>query len=356
MTPEHVRKFVEAVKKENRTDRLVDCMLTNKSYPDFSASYCDPNTMMMALPYKEEGKKPYIGVTIHIIRFKPKSFRKYYQITKNVWQYCRENVNEYPTFFKKTVVFGCKTVKTVLGEASLGRLLFKSWCKVFSSNKKAGKIAIGTGAYSFDASLLKKDSTAILNGREFPVFDDVNTYLNTKYKCEDFREIKPKYLVPSPTMMISSTISYSDYMKRAKEQGVDFEAIEQNRKACSKLEKKVSEYNKRIGKYYAIVERTEKRFAMYEKYMPMKEMLLNLYKEQRYDELKELLQPYCQDLRACYKKGLGLCFDKEIFEITMHILEMEGEQTLVKKVRELIPESHWEPMIITDYKGESKQC
>lgn len=352
MTPDNVRKFIEAVKKENRADRIVDCMMTNKSYPEFSASYCDSNTTMVELPYKEEGRKPYIGVTIHIIRLKPKSFRKYYKLTKNIWEYCRKNVNEYPTVFKKTVVFGCKAVKTVLGEANLGRLLFKTWCSVFTSNRKAKKMAIGTGTYCYDTALMEKENSVMLNGGTFSVFGDVELYLNKRYSCDDFRVIKPKYPMPSATTMISSLISYNDYMEKAKQMGVDFELIEQKRKECSKLEKTVSEYNKRIGKYYAIVERTEKRFAMYEKYMPMKNLLLNLYKEKQYENLKELLGPYFNALKACHKKGLGLCFDKEIFEIAMNLLEMEDQHTYVNQLRAMVPEAHWEAMTITDYKGE----
>jgi hypothetical protein len=141
-------------------------------------------------------------------------------------------------------------------------------------------------------------------------------------------------------------------MEKAKEIGVDFEAIEQNKKICSKLEKTVSEYNRRIGKYYAIVERTEKRFAMYEKYIPMKDTLVQLQREERYEELKEILEPYFEALEACAKKGLGLCFDKEIFEMAMNILEKEDQAAYAKKLRAMVPESHWEPMVVTDYKGE----
>lgn len=352
MTSDNVLKFIEAVKKEKREDRIVDCMMTNKSYLDFSASYCDTNTTMLDLSCKEEGKKPYMGVTIHIIRFKPKSFSKYYGLTRNIWEFCHKNANEYPTFFKKAVVSGCKTVKVVCGEKNLGRMFFKSWCSLFSASNKTKKIAIGTKAYNLDASLLKKEGTAVLEGKEFPVFENVEAYLNQKYKCDDFREMKPKYLVPSEMMMISSAISYDDYMEKAKEMGVDFEAIEQNKKICSKLEKTVSEYNRRIGKYYAIVERTEKRFAMYEKYIPMKDTLVQLQREERYEELKEILEPYFEALEACAKKGLGLCFDKEIFEMAMYILEKEDQAAYAKKLRAMVPESHWEPMVVTDYKGE----
>ena len=86
--------------------------------------------------------------------------------------------------------------------------------------------------------------------------------------------------------------------------------------------------------------------------MPMKKLLRKLYEEQRYEELNELLKPYRSVLWDCYKKGLGLCFDKEIFDMTMHILKLEGSYTYVKKLQNMVPKNHWEPMTVTDYKGE----
>ena len=46
------------------------------------------------------------------------------------------------------------------------------------------------------------------------------------------------------------------------------------------------------------------------------------------------------------------CEYKEIFEMTMRILEMDGQAPYAKKLRTMVPESHWESMVVTDYKGE----
>lgn len=353
MTTDHAFKFAEAVKKQNREDRIMDSMFSNKDYPDFSLRYGDPNTTMMELPYTEEDKTPCIAVTIHMIRFKPDSMKKYYKYSKAFWDVSRMKADEYSKFYKKAAITGCTTAKKIFGEKNTGRFLFKSWCSLFKPNKKAKKMAIGMGKYSYDVSLVKEGKAAVvLEGKEFPVFGQYEDYLNKRYSCENFREMTPKYQTPSVSLMVSSHIPYLKYMEKAKSKGVDFDAISRNKKICAKLQKSVGEYNKKITKYYAIVDRTEKRFAMYETYMPMKKLLVKLYDEKRYEELNELLKPYRSALWACYKKGLGLCFDREIFEMTMHILSMEGSEEYVKKLRAMVPESHWEPMTVTDYKGE----
>ncbi len=352
MTTDNVCKFMGAVTKENRADRVLDSMLSNKSYPDFTVSYGDSNTMLMDLPYTLVGKVPCIAVTIHMIRYKPQRLKKYYRITKTFWEVCQKDSAACVGFHKKMVVFACHVVKKLFGENNIGRHLFKKWCSLFRENKKSNKISICAGKFVFDSALLEQEGTAVLEGKEFPVFGDVEAYFNKKYDCLDFKEMKPKYPVVSDKLLISCHIPYGQYLEKAKEMGVDFDAIYQNKQICAKLGEQVSQDNKKINQYYAIVDRTEKRFAMYEKYMPMKKLLLKLYQEERYDELNELLKPYRSALWACYKKGLGLCFDKDIFEMTMHILQQEGSSTYVKKLRAMVPESHWEPMVVTDYKGE----
>lgn len=133
---------------------------------------------------------------------------------------------------------------------------------------------------------------------------------------------------------------------------INYKAIQKKKIKLDLIQAKVSLYNHKINGYYAIVDRTQRRFAMYEKYMPMKSTLVQLHQEERWEELNELLKPYRSALWACYKKKLGLCFDKDIFEMTMDILLREGSKTYVRKLRAMVPESHWEPLVITDYKGE----
>ena len=128
--------------------------------------------------------------------------------------------------------------------------------------------------------------------------------------------------------------------------------IQKKKLRLDMIQAKVSYYNNKINAYYAVVDRTQRRYAMHQMYMPMKEHLLELHRTQQWEELNELLKPYRSALWACYKKGLGLCFDKDIFEMTMEILLREGSKTYVRKLRAMVPESHWEPMVITDYKGE----
>ena len=351
MTADDVLKFISAVEKENRADRIVDSMANNKKYSDFSVRYGNPNTMMMPLLYNNKGALPCIAVKINIIRYKPKQKSKFYKHSKLFWKKAHTPLAECKNLFLWLSVAFAHAVKKIFGEAKMSRMLFKKWCAIFSANKNTKKVAICSKKYIFNADLLSCDDTIEFEAKQFNIFGYLDTYLRTAYGSS-FKKIKTQYIKNSSDWLISHCVSYKKYIERTKELKIKFSTIKKNKKKLDKLNKKVTAYNKIIDGYYAIVRRTEERFAMYEMYMPVKKLLLKLHSEGRYEELNEILKPYRSALWYCYRKGLGLCFDKEIFEITMDILRMEGSYTYVNKLRMMVPEQHWEPMVVTDYKGE----
>lgn len=349
MTTEDALRFIKAVRKENRDDRLVDSMRSNKNYPDFTVRYGDAGTLMMELPYNEASTVPAIAVTIHMIRYKPRRFSKLYRHTRTLWKACVKPTVTVAGFTRRAAVVACHAGKNVLGGRLFSRSLFKLWVNLHR-RKTSDKISICAGTYKFPAELMEGVTTVTLEGISFPTFANAPTYFEKAFGAK-WETCKPVYLAPSSSLLASSNVSYQEYIRRSKKH-IDFKAIQKKKLKLDLIQAKVSLYNHKINGYYAIVDRTQRRFAMYEKYMPMKSQLVELHKAERWEELNELLKPYRSALWACYKKKLGLCFDKDIFEMTMDILLREGSKTYVRKLRAMVPEEHWEPMVITDYKGE----
>jgi hypothetical protein len=232
----------------------------------------------------------------------------------------------------------------------LSGTLARLWGAMYGAGNHTKRISICSDAFQYPVSLVSSTSKVCFEGREFTTFAAVEQYLTIRYG-EQYSAKTPQFTTASPTLLASAHVSYDAYVQRLNKE-MDMEAVNQIQDEYNKLQKTVSSYNRKIERYYAIVARTEKRFAMYEQYMPMKEELLKLEKEGRYEELNQLLKPYRSALRACYKKNLGLCFDKEIFDITMNILAREGRTVYAARLRALVPEEHWKPMVITNYKGE----
>lgn len=349
MTTEDAVRFIKAVRKENRPDRVADSMFSNKNYPDFTVRYGDAGTLMMSLPYNEASVVPVIAVTIHMIRYKSKHSSKIYRATRALWKACVKPSVTVAGFSRRAAVIACHGAKNILGGRLFSRNLFKLWVRIY--RRKVGpNISICGSSFKFPKELIASAATVTLEGVTFPTFADPALYFSTAYG-NLWETCKPAFLTPSSSLLASSNVSYREYIRRSKDR-INYKAIQKKKIKLDLIQAKVSFYNHKINGYYNIVDRTQRRFAMYEKYMPMKSTLMQLRREERWEELNELLKPYRSALWACYKKKLGLCFDKDIFEMTMDILLREGSKTYVRKLRAMVPESHWEPLVITDYKGE----
>ncbi|MBR2319343.1 MAG: hypothetical protein IKA50_00980 [Clostridia bacterium] len=349
MATDDALHFIRAVKKENRADRTIDSMYSNKNYPEFTVRYGDANTLMMKLPFNNASYLPNIAVTIHMIRYKSAKAVKLYRRTRALWKACVKPTIAVAGVARRSAVLLCHTGKNMLGGRLFSRSLFKMWVRIHS-HKNDKNVSICAGHYTFPAALLQGTATVTFEGHTFPTFADPEVYLLKEYG-KNWATCKPAYLVPSSSLPVSANVSYREYLRRTKSQ-INYRAIQKKKFKLDLIQAKVSLYNHKINGYYAVVERTQRRFAMYEMYMPMKDKLVQLHKEEKWDELNELLKPYRSALWACYKKKLGLCFDKDIFEITMDVLLREGSKTYVRKLRAMVPEEHWKPIVITDYKGE----
>lgn len=349
MTAEDALRFIQAVTKEGRADRTVDSMYSNKYYPDFTVRYGDANTLMMQLPYNESSIVPNVAVTIHMIRYKSKHSSKIYHYTRTLWKLCVMPYVSVASGIRRIAVTACHGIKNLLGGKYFSRALFKLWVSIHSKKNKKD-VSICAGSYKYNRDLIKEQSTITLEGHEFPTFADIEEYLHTCYG-DNYATCTPKYVKPSSSLLLSATVSYQEYVRRSKEK-IDYKKVQKKKLSLDMIQSKVGFYNVRINGYYAIVDRTQRRFAMHEMYMPLKAQIVELHRTEQWDELNELLKPYRSALWACYKKKLGLCFDKEIFDITMDVLLREGSKSYVRKLRAMVPEEHWAPMVITDYKGE----
>lgn len=349
MTPQDALRFAAAVKKAKRPDRATDSMLNNKHYPNFTMLYSDPNTMMIRLPLHKEAKKPCVGVTIQMIRHQPKRFGAIGNYITKFWKVCCKPAATVGGTFHHTVVAICNGMQRIFGTLLSGTL-FRLWGAMYGAGNHSKRISICSDTFQYPAGLVSSTSKVSFEGREFTTFGNIAQYLTVRYG-EQYATKTPKFTTASPTLLASANISYDTYVQRLNKE-MDMDAVNRTQDEYNKLQKTISSYNRKIERYYAIVARTEKRFALYEQYMPMKEELLKLDQEGRYEELNELLHPYCSALHTFYKKKLGLCFDKEIFDITMNVLEREGRTVYAAKLRAMVPDAHWKPMVITNYKGE----
>jgi len=94
-----------------------------------------------------------------------------------------------------------------------------------------------------------------------------------------------------------------------------------------------------------IMERSDSRIKLWMEYLPQKDSIIRLAEEEKFAELEKLLVDYDMDARQCIKHGLGLCFDRDIFEAYMKLLGHHGETELMDKMREAVPAIHYDEII-----------
>lgn len=346
MTADNAQKFMRAVKKEKRADRVLDSMVSNRRYPDFTLRYDNKNTLRLKLPMEKITEAPHIGVQIRILQ--PKSMGRLVRYSKTFWKLSNRPARAIAKGWQKNALIAGRVFRAV-GGTLLSGLLFTFWAA--KAKKLSKKLVVDGACYAVPKTMLEGKATLSFEGVEFPVFCDMPAYLESLYG-ENYMLDSSRAVKGDASLLLSTRVSAEDYLKRM-QATMDVKAMEETKRTCDDLQSKVGAYNKHINGYYAIVDRTEKRFRLYQQYMPMKQQLLDLEKAEDYQELNRLLEDYRSALYACYKKKLGLCFDKDIFELTMRLLSREsGNGEYVKKLRAMVPAAHWEPMTITDYKGD----
>ena len=97
-------------------------------------------------------------------------------------------------------------------------------------------------------------------------------------------------------------------------------------------------FDKKYKKYLTL---TEDRFVCWEHYCPQKgELLAIAASDPKSAELKDRLDLFVKTIDKHCKNGLGLCFDEDILQVTLPILEEEKGRAYVEKYLQQIPREH----------------
>ncbi len=345
MYPKDAIRFAKAVKKQKRADRIVDSMRSNRHYPEFNMRYGDPTTLMFQA-YDEKKRIPCLSVTIEMICPMPKRLGVIPKVLRKGWKVCCTPIEKFNGKAYRAAAAICHGAMAV-GRSAFSRLLFWMWACCYSKKSSSKRFVIGSGGkFLYATKLLKNPGTVTFEGRAFPTFSNVQEYVTLTYGQK-----LASANVSGGSRIMSVRIPYQKYLDTLNAK-MDMEKVYKDKAEYDAIQGKVSSYNRKINRYYDIVARTERRFALYEQFMPMKDKILQMRKDEDFEGLNELLYPYRSEIYGFYKKKLGLCFDKEIFDITMELLERENRQDYVRKVRAMVPHEHWKPMVITNYKGD----
>ena len=159
-----------------------------------------------------------------------------------------------------------------------------------------------------------------------------NNYgLGYKYLNEKKTSI-PGYVV------YNANISFEIYLNEIKKN-----KLKHKKHFFYKYDKKLAKqkkYNTIINNYKNLVKRTDARYKLLKKYENIKEEIIKSYKSKDYSKLKNYLNDYLYEIKKFYDLNLGLCFDKDIFDITIDYLRYDKQDELANWLLANTPTEH----------------
>lgn len=341
-----VKKFISAVGNNLDGSRALETPFDSPNLPALFLRYCDLNTLDCSLNSYKSYLYNCLHINIKIITGMPKGGLKNkikrkiaaFYLTSNVTSTTGKSVKY------KLVRKGIRFIRHIFGWKNTSKIAFNCFLSV--SSDKSAKVKIDKKKY--DRTVFGEPYEKFIGGFRYCLPTKVEKYLSDtygKWKKKTVSDDKP-----STTRAISANMSWKEFQRRMKECNFDQYYVEL--KKYKRENRKFSIYNKKVNGYYYLLERTNDRFLLYTEYKDKKKDIQQLFENESYSELKDILRPFISALEKNYKRGLGLCFDKEIFNITMGLYELDGKKKKADEMRALVPNEHWEPIRLKNYKGE----
>jgi tetratricopeptide (TPR) repeat protein len=198
--------------------------------------------------------------------------------------------------------------------------------------------------YSSDR-LFRTGAVAEFEGRNYPIPGISGDPAATEAFLHDVagvnwkrREIAGK--VAGPTRIVDAHLPYAEFLDAANAAGLLSPA----------LRSAISEYRRRDGKTAMarvqirrnqyLAARSADRFALSRHFAPLKSAVVAARAAGRFDELRELLEPYVSAAARNCGRRLGLSFDPALLDALTDLLEHDGEHRLARSIRRRVPRAH----------------
>lgn len=334
-----VNKFIKAcAKNENRE---VEGLINNKKFPGTYLRYVATDTLYFPIYRYGVYKKSGFAINIKILKNVPKNKIKSKMFT--VMEAGIEILNNTIKLTPKRIL--CLAVVKfmgIMGGKNRAKFIFNSLNSVDSKHGQKKymyyKPTLGRRV-KYNREIFEKNKTIKLNGKKF------NIPADERFITINLGNVNKK--VPTPTFgntyIIDENIPYAEFLKECKDRKFS-KSFYKKRKRLLKKDLKVKPYRNYVHKCWDLLYRTRDRFELWEKYMPLKAEIMDLYNRSKYDELENILKDYLVMLDLYASKGLGIVFDPIIFEITMELLINKNQKDLARKYIKYAPKEHLIPL------------
>lgn len=337
------KKFAEQALKLDGKE--LETLENNSKLNGVYARYVDSNTTLWDLEKWNFCKKRGVFVLIRILRPGKKESGKDSRVDQVVRNNAREGLfNElvYGVGEYKKQTAKLMGARMVYGGASKAKELFKNALKDRGKSENLFYYA-GGARRVFARADVNAYKDIEFEGKKLRIIDNTDALMKA-IKGGDYD--KKAYDVNGFPVIADLEMPYAEFAKWVAENGLYGSKEESEQKKFFAFEKR--NYNKRLENTntdLAYVRRSIMRMQLWERYGGREEEIKALYKTGDYDKLREELDEYIYGIEYFCDHKLGMCADKEIFEIACDVMEHDGKSKIVEKVRKMMPREFTEETV-----------
>lgn len=341
-----IRKYMDAFER-SKGDFVMDSMCTNGDFPEFELRIYDPSTIdynnVEFMKYRCNSLYVRMVFVQHVPSLKIRratlnSLKNAYEIRNKI------RFGERADSTSRMVrILGKQETKK--GKDETAKWVFRKLADGYASKSK--KVIIDGS--TFNAGVIGKGRKVDVNGTEFLIPEQTKRYFEKvfgkkweEYEIPLFQESIKEFRDPDH--------SWEEFRNRISY--MDLDGYYEDLKAYHAGYRNFKAYHNEVNRYRDILTRTDMRFKLWQKYMPLKDELMSLHEKEDYKTLATLLKEYMHGMEQCEKKGLGLCFDEDILNIALDVYRHQGEAEHAEALNSLVPEEHREALRLMNYKGE----
>lgn len=345
MLPNAVRKFIEVTEANLPDDRFVEYMGNNPNFDRQDVRYGNKNTLDFAPNFAAFYENHGLHVTIHALCYGTEGdlSTQMQRVMANDVEY---KIRRAP-FDVPHIAFHAahRAWHKVSGGEKESKRYFDM---LLDGGKKRDKARVlykarGRSSATYPSFWFSDTIETELEGHVFPISSMYDLYFKRLYG-DDWENAHPQVRNPDPELRIfDANIPFAQWMERA---GVAEHAQQycKERVALNTKQEKTKQLSNKNGEYWRIVLRSGMRHKLWEEYMPQKQEILDLVDAGNYDEASARFAHYFEQLRVHKNRGLGLCFDPELFRAAQRCLVHEGRFVYAQDLRSLVPKQHWQKL------------
>ena len=341
-----IRKFMEAFDK-NSGGLVMDSMYTNPDFPLFEIRVYDPETIDFTISDFKKYRYNCLFVRVVFVLHQPGMRIRRAGLNSLKGAYTIRN----KVYFGERIESASRMVRILekqekkKGREQTAKWAFSKLVKGYASD--SDKLLIDD--VPFSKKVLGKGREVEVNGVKFLIPEQAKQYFG-KVFGKKWQEHQPEPYVEDIRRFRDADHSWEEFRERVSY--MDFDGYYRDLKEFYERSRTFNEYHKSINKYRDILTRTDMRFKLWQKYMPMKDEIVSMHEKGDYDALAKVLKEYMYDMELCEEKELGLCFDEDILNITLDVYRHHGDAEHAEALNKLVPPEHREVLHIMDYKGD----